>query len=375
MHAVLDEHLTYLSDGVRLRQFERAIRSVIKGGEVVADVGCGFGVLGLMCLNAGAARVWGLEKTAAADIAREIIARSELAERFVIRQERSLAALLPERVDLVVCDHIGHFGLDYGILFTLPDAMGRFLKSTGRIIPRRIELWIAAIESSACRSVVNAWASPSVPKDYHWLTEYALNTKHVLPVHETEIVSDPHLLGCVNLEDPQPDFLEFVVELTCKRPAAVNALAGWFNAELADGVWLTNSPLSSDAINRLPAVLPIAGPVQTDPADRIVAKIGFRPNDGLLSWNVRFPRQNRRFAHSTFKSWIMPSSLSRETSNDNVQLTAMARARLEIMRYCDGTRTQAEIEALILEQHADLLPSPMELKRLVSEVIAREATA
>ena len=60
MGNALEEHYDYLSDARRLEKFEQAVSRAVMPGDRVADIGCGFGVLGMMCLKAGAARAWGV---------------------------------------------------------------------------------------------------------------------------------------------------------------------------------------------------------------------------------------------------------------------------------------------------------------------------
>ena len=114
---MLDEHLGYVSDRVRLKRFEAAIARTVRPGDLVADIGCGSGVLGLMCLKAGAERVWGIDSTEAIEIARESMARAGLSDRYVCIRERSYRVLLQDPVDILICDHVGHFGFDYGMSF------------------------------------------------------------------------------------------------------------------------------------------------------------------------------------------------------------------------------------------------------------------
>src|SRR5687768_1417204 len=118
MSAALEEHVGYLSDPVRLKRFERAVAAVVGPGNTVADVGCGFGVLGLLCLKAGASQVWGIDRTDAIEIARETMRRAGLEERYSCVHGASRQVTLPERVDVVICDHVGYFGFDYGIIGT-----------------------------------------------------------------------------------------------------------------------------------------------------------------------------------------------------------------------------------------------------------------
>jgi predicted RNA methylase len=45
---IVDEHRQYLVDIPRLESFEHAIREVVRPGDVVLDLGCGTGILGML---------------------------------------------------------------------------------------------------------------------------------------------------------------------------------------------------------------------------------------------------------------------------------------------------------------------------------------
>ena len=53
---MLEEHLGYVADRIRLERFRIGIAKVIRPGDHVADLGCGSGILGLLCLRAGGGR-------------------------------------------------------------------------------------------------------------------------------------------------------------------------------------------------------------------------------------------------------------------------------------------------------------------------------
>ena len=82
--------------------------------------------LGLLCLPS---RMYGIDSTAMIEVARET---RRLGERTTFIRGHSHHIELPERVDVVICDHVGCFGFDYGIMHTLQDARQRFLKPGGR---------------------------------------------------------------------------------------------------------------------------------------------------------------------------------------------------------------------------------------------------
>jgi len=53
---MLEEHLGYVADRMRLERFQAAIAKAITAGDRVADLGGGGGYLALPCLRMGAGR-------------------------------------------------------------------------------------------------------------------------------------------------------------------------------------------------------------------------------------------------------------------------------------------------------------------------------
>ena len=253
---MLAEHHSYLSDRIRLERFKSAIDRIVRPGDLVADVGCGFGILGLLCLRAGAARVWGIDSTDAIEIARESLARAGLNGRYICVSGNSGQVEIPEPVDIVICDHVGCFGFDYGIIDTLQDAQRRFLKAGGKIVPSCIKLSMGAVESAALRKTAEAWGADTIPVEYHWLREYGINTNYPHLVKREEFLSEPAVLGAIDLSIDNTEFLSFKTELRVNRDGVVDGLAGWFECELAEGVWMTNSPFSDSAIRGIRCFCP-----------------------------------------------------------------------------------------------------------------------
>jgi protein arginine N-methyltransferase 1 len=370
---MLDEHLGYVADRSRLERFQAAIAKIIKAGDRIADLGCGSGILGLLCLQAGAGWVYGIDSTAMIEVARETFSRAGWAERATFIRGHSHRVELPEPVDVVICDHVGYFGFDYGIVHTLQDARRRFLTPGGRLIPARLRLQLGAVEAEACRAKAEGWRAENVPVEFHWLRQHTVNAKHAVEWAGEALLSAPAELGGIDLRADNPDFFSWTAELRIERDSVMHGLAGWFECELADGVWMTNSPLADRRINRSQVFLPIDEAVSVQAGDSVKARIMARPADNLIAWIVDFPASGRRFSHSTWQGMLLaPEDLMRSQPDRVPRLSREGRARIAVLGYCDGRRTAREIEQSVLRDHPNLFPSQDEISRFVAQTLGRD---
>ena len=107
MEQMLNEHRGYLSDTVKLQQYQKAIAQSIRPGDVVLDLGCGTGILGLLALKAGAGRVYGIDETSIIEVARQTFAQAGYGDQSIFIRGNSFEVELPEKVDVILCDHVG----------------------------------------------------------------------------------------------------------------------------------------------------------------------------------------------------------------------------------------------------------------------------
>lgn len=370
---MLDEHLGYVADAARLDLFRTAIAKTVFSGSSIADLGCGSGVLGLLCIEAGAARIFAVDDGAMIEVAKEAANRAGLSGRATFIRGKSSQIELPERVDVVICDHVGYFGFDYGIVDFLADARKRFLKLGGTLVPSRICLKLAAVSSGKCDEVANGWHASHIPEAFHWLRSHAINAKHRINLGRDDVLGPPAPLGDIDLYADSPDFLAWNAELRIEKNALMHGLAGWFECELAADVWMTNSPLVEKPIQRPQAFLPIEEAVPVKRGDIVKATIMARPAEHLIAWTVEFPATGQRFVHSTWQGMLLaPEDLIRTNPDRVPQLGRKGRARMAVLSYCDGKRTAGEIEQAVLRDHPDLFPTPREISSFVAQVLGRD---
>ncbi len=304
---MLDEHFGYVADRTRLEQFRTAIDRTLRPGDRVVDLGCGTGILGLLCLRAGASHVIAIDSSAMLEVARRTMTRAGLADRCTFIHARSQQVTLPDPVDVVICDHVGHFGFDYGIVHTIGDARRRFLASGGRVIPGKLRLCVGAIESTAARAKVDRWNAQGVPEEFHWLRTHAANMQHAVQLAQGALLGAPTVIGEIDLGMDQGDFFRWSGTLHVERDGTLHGLAGWFDCELAAGVSMTNSPLSDRAIDRSQAFLPVQESVPLRAGDEIRVAVMARPEDHVIAWTVEIPRTGWRSKQATWPGMPLSS--------------------------------------------------------------------
>jgi predicted RNA methylase len=370
MSTILDEHIGYLDDSARLDRYRSAIAKTVKPGDLVADVGCGTAVLGLFCLQAGAGHVHAIDSTEAIEVARESLDRAGWADQATMHYGKSYRVSLPKLVDVLICDHVGYFGFDYGLVELLADSKARFLKPGGRIIPGRLRLQVSAIESEKCHSKAESWQQEDIPPEFHWVRKHSVNTKYAVTLSAEEVIAEPADLGTIDLREDNPSYFTWTARLRINREGVLHGIAGWFECELAEGVWMTNSPLNKEAIDRPQAFFPIDDTLNVAVGDEIAVNIMARPADHLIAWEVKHLASGKSFKHSTFHGdLLMKTQLDTANPLHIPQQSALARARSTILTYCDGKRTIAEIHAAVLRDHPALLPSTEEIRRFVTGVL------
>ena len=367
---MLAEHLDYVSDALRLDRFRHAIAARLRPGDRVADLGCGTGVLGLLCLQAGAAHVHAIDDSPMLDVARRAFDVAGHAAHVSLYRGSCESTTLPEKVDLAIADHVGYFGIDYGILSLFRDARARLLRPGGLLIPSRLRLLVALAGSPRCAALARGEAAGPLVPEFRWMRDLAANTRHPVTLAADELLGAPSMLGELELGADGPELLRWTAVLQAHRDGCVNGMAGWFEADLAPGVTMTNSPLAPDAIRRPHALFPIGEGVAVRSGDEVRIVLLARPDDHLLRWQVEFPASGRRFSHSTWEGEAFDAvRLARIRPDRAPRLAALGRARLALLAACDGRRSIGELQADFVRDHGALFPTAAAAARFAAQVL------
>jgi SAM-dependent methyltransferase len=372
---VLDEHRQYLADTVRLDAFDAALRATIQPGDVVLDLGSGTGILGLLACQAGAGRVYAIEVGGIVALARELARANGFGDRIISIHELASRASLPERVDVIVTDAAGRFGFDGGIIEILSDARRRFLKPGGRIVPRTLTLSIAPVDTREPSEHVGFWSEPLRGLSFAPATIIARNTGYPRRLEPREFVAPPADLVVFDPSIATRSFSAGAL-FHVDRPSTVRGIGGWFSAELAPGITLTNAPGAPNRINRRNVFLPLREPVPVSVGDTIGVSIFIQPGELIVRWRVTVASAEGTVHHvtdaSTFEGMLIPREDLAHTRPDfQPRLTPAGRARKTVLDLCDGVRTLSDVESGLLDRHPDLFEDRAAAALFVAEIVTR----
>ena len=375
MSLQLDEHRSYLADRSRVDALRRAIHAIVRPGDVVLDLGCGTGLLGLIACEAGASRVYAVDDGGMIEIARAIARASAFASRITHLPGHSTNITLPERAGVLVFDQIGRFGFEAGLLDLALDARRRLLQPGARMMPGPVTLHLALASSREIRSRIDFWGTKPGGIDASAARLTAENTGYPIEPHDASLHSASAALMTLSPSSWHEEPLEARVTLHASSAARIDGLAGWFVAELAPGITMTNAPGDANRIDRRVAFLPFDRPIDLVAGDALDVSVRLLAADMILAWEAARPNGADRRAQSTWKG-MLPVRESRLRTRDGAVpvLTARGEARKTVLELCDGARSVEALEHALFLRHPDLFATEREAAVFAAEVLAIYAT-
>lgn len=293
-YSALFSHRLIVRDSTRTEAFRRAIEACVRPGDVVLDVGAGSGILSLFAARAGARRVYAVEQTPVARLARRLAHLNGAADVIHVMEAPIEAVSLPEQVDVLVSEWLGSIGVDENLLAPVLLARDRWLKPGGALVPSRVTAWAAPAHVPIRPDVAFFRARPYgldlTPLAEPSLHELLCYRRRIVPGN---LVASPQKMwtsrvagvGAEHAALPARASLKFAIP----QRAAVNCLVAWFSAELAPGISLTNAPGAPDT-HWGQLLLPLEREQHVEPGDAVSVRIvciPAGPERAHIAWSAR----------------------------------------------------------------------------------------
>ncbi len=247
-------HIGMLNDRERTQRFLSAISASVRPGDVVIDLGTGTGVMAVAAVRAGAARVYAIEASGIAHVARRVFEANGVADKITLIEGHSTQIQLPERADLLTAELIGNEPLAERILECTADAVDRLLKPGARLIPHRLTVFAVPVELPSMfrdRYLVSAetiarWQR-EIGVDFSALAELARSApatfqESQMMVSQWTALAEPQMISDFDLSEPVSAALSAHARFIASCDGRIDAIVLWFSAGLSAGNQLSTDP-------------------------------------------------------------------------------------------------------------------------------------
>ena len=236
-----ENYYQMLSDKVRMNAFRKAIFKTVKQGDIVVDMGAGTGLLGIWAIQAGASKVYAIEKTDSIELAKEIAKANNCLEKIEFINKNSMNVELPERANVLISETLGSFGIDENTIQFTNDARDRFLLEGGSLIPQSIELFIAPANDANIYDKIDFWRH--IP-EIDFSPAFELFSKKIMieSISSETLLSKPTSIGIVNLSKSMDEIFSARIYMKIEKAGTIHGVAGWFRTILCDDIEIITSP-------------------------------------------------------------------------------------------------------------------------------------
>jgi len=247
-------HEEMLKDTSRTLSYQRAIEGNPEDfkGKVVLDIGCGTGILSIFAARAGAKHVYAVDNAEVALFAREIVKKNGFEDKITVFKGKIEEIDFPfgeGGIDIIISEWMGYYLLYESMLDCVLWARDKFLnKKTGKMLPDRAQLYVAAIEDSEYQHEKRSFWDDVYGVDMSCMSTSLFKDPMVDTVPASALMSDACCvldIDLVNMKQGEVNFSSFY-SLKMNHTDKVHALVTWFDTEFGNlkrPVTLTTSPL------------------------------------------------------------------------------------------------------------------------------------
>lgn len=364
------QHQVMLADNIRMEAYKKAIHETVNRGDVVADIGTGSGILAFFAIQAGAKKVYAIEQNKIIEEAEELAKSNGLEKNIVFINERSDRVELPEKVDVIISELIGYFGLEENLLHFKINARERFLKPGGKLVPAWIELYLVPVEAEIIwKENIGLWNTDYYGVDFLPVRNHAVSQRYVTDcTNKINQLAAPSMISHINFYKIERMPLLFQDEFVIGKKGTFHGLVGYFLLGLSPEVVLSAS-YEKPLTHWRQIFFPMEDAVLVEKGDQVHCNIkAIRQMNTLYwEWNTSIYRGGDKVAgFSQSNLHISKEDLVIRKTNFKPALTQEGKICQRVFELCNGKRSIKEISELI---HSDFPEKYRDPKEAIQEVV------
>lgn len=266
-------HKVMLQDVVRTEAYRSAISKVVKPEHSVLDFGCGTGILAMFAARANAAKVIAVDRSPFIQNAKNIATANGITNiEFYHDDHESLQ--LPEKVDVIVSEWMGHCLFYEAMLEPLLTVRDRYLVQGGLMIPAAVSLHLGLVNDEEVMEDLAFLQQRPYEIDFSCIAHVPLQQSDLVILEPESLLESVACLATIDMHTVSKTNTPrvFSTTLTPSEKTRVFALCGWFSAQLSPKVEFSTGP--SDLPTHWDQILfPLPRPFEVDPSRDITVTL------------------------------------------------------------------------------------------------------
>jgi type I protein arginine methyltransferase len=351
-----------IADRIRIEAFSKALRTVIRPGAVVMDIGTGPGILAVMACQLGASRVYAIEPSEIIQVARDIAAANNCAEKIVFLEDLSTRVTIPVLADVIVSDLRGILPLYGRHIPSIVDARRRFLASGGTLIARKDRIRAAVADAPEVYSkIVDAWDRNALGQDLGMARRKVLNEFRKARVALDQLLTAPQIWATLDHTTIESPDVRGTLQWKAERNGTGHGMLVWFEMELADGVALSSGPASPETVYGS-AFFPWLEPVPLSAGQKVCVDLDAKllEKDYFWRWTTQIESPERpgeiavRFEQSQLQGSLLSLARIHKSASTYVpQLSREGLIRRRALELMDGKTSLESIARRLTAEFPD----------------------
>jgi protein arginine N-methyltransferase 1 len=367
----LIEHGSYVSDAIKIDAYRRALRNVVRPDDVVIDMGCGTGLLGLLALEAGAARVIAVDSGPILELARETFEANGFRDCVEYCRMRSSELTLDAPADMLVCDQIGGFAYEVGLTHNVRDLLDRgVLKTDARILPDSFDLFVAPVSAPEGDDPVRAWTTGESGFDLGPFRRSAANSPFRLTAAADWLLGPG--VRAAHLDARDEENISFDVRSRIHTAGTVTGILGYMRAHLdpAGGISLTNDPTDPGHFRRWHLYHPVEPAIRVEPGDDVAMKFDINQGGHLSTWRVSVNDETRS-ASQFFGDFLDPLVMFDPPDDRVPPLSRAGQCRRAALDAIGAGLPFSHLVEVLVNDYGDRFRTRDEARRFARDMVAR----
>ena len=302
-YADISVHQLMLSDSVRTLSFEHALQAVIQPHHRVLDFGCGTGILSFFAHRAGARRIYAVDRSQFIGAARAVARVNGFDRIEFLYGEEDID--LPSAVDVIVSEWMGHFIFNESMLEPLARVRDRYLTPGGIMIPSRLTLHAGVVTDPAFLTRYRYFETRPYGVDFSPMAACSMARTETLRLKPEQLAPTVIPLGALDMQTCRETPSSLTGSTVFAQGTTAYGLAGWFDAELAEGVGFGTGPFSPRTHWKQMG-FPLPGPFRIDAGDPVhvdIEPITVEDDRRHWRWSIRQGSREVTLDELTSKPW------------------------------------------------------------------------